>query len=136
MPCRGVYFALDSTQEARLLSHRTDEKTMKCIEEEIEGIWDEDWLAETDKAWDAIHRCLSEGSLRCRGENILEKFVLCGRQLHRSSAYTVSYLTHDEVRELSETAAGVTKDLFRKRYFGLASVKLGFFDGRYEGIGE
>ena len=34
-----------------------------AVIEEIEDRWDRDWLVETDKAWDAIHRCLTGGTL-------------------------------------------------------------------------
>jgi hypothetical protein len=35
--------------------------------EAIEEAWDLDHLAESDKAWDAIHRCLTDGQLDAGG---------------------------------------------------------------------
>ena len=36
---------------------------LDIVQEEIEEPWDEEWLLEMDKAWDAIHRCLTDGRL-------------------------------------------------------------------------
>jgi hypothetical protein len=35
--------------------------------EEIEETWEEPFVVESDKAWDAIHRCLTDGSLLYAG---------------------------------------------------------------------
>ena len=90
-----------------------------------------------DKAWDAIHRCLTDGTLRPKGRSILEKFVLGGKQLHRSANYIVSYVDPEEVRSVGQAADDVTKDWFRERYFGLQKKFLGFKYSDYDGeIGE
>jgi hypothetical protein len=59
---RGVHFALTSADEARLAESRDDANVMEIVEE-IEERWDRDWLFQTDKAWDEIHRCLNDGTL-------------------------------------------------------------------------
>lgn len=91
-----------------------------------------------DKAWDAVHRCLTDGSLRCRGNNVLELFVLGGLQLHRGPGHIVSYLTPHQVQAVSHAAQGVAKKWFGENYFDLANAKLGWFGvARYEGpIGD
>jgi Domain of unknown function (DUF1877) len=134
MACRGIYFALTDEDAKRLLAADRDEAVIHIIQEEIEARWDKDWLQETDKAWDAIHRCLTDGSLRCNGRSSLEKVVLGGRQLHQGSAYIVSYLTPDEVREAAGSIRSITKEWFREKYFGLRRRFLGLFrSSDYEG---
>lgn len=59
MACRGVYFALSDDDARRLKDIDGDASVLKFIQEELESRWDEEWLQETDKAWDAIHRCLT-----------------------------------------------------------------------------
>ena len=61
--CRGVYFALTQDEEQRLLQCGDDDSVLSLIQEDIEARWDADHLLELDKAWDAIHRCLTDGEL-------------------------------------------------------------------------
>ncbi len=133
MACRGVYFALTDDEARRLLESASNEDVINFIQEEIEARWDEEWLQEADKSWDAIHRCLTDGTLRCRGASPLEKFVLGGKRLCYRSDYIVSYLTPDEVREIAKTTQGLTKEWFRQRYFKLKRTFLGMDVSRYDG---
>jgi len=54
----------------------SDEKRLDYIQEKIERPWDQEPLLETDKAWDAIHRCLTDGSLEVvRSSSPLGKLI-------------------------------------------------------------
>jgi hypothetical protein len=84
MPCRGIHLAVTSDQLASLLAASND-ADLKEVIDQIETAWDEENLAQSDKAWDAIHRCLTddrsgEGS---RGEYPLNHVISGGRPLHR-----------------------------------------------------
>jgi Domain of unknown function (DUF1877) len=73
MAGRGVHFALTAEEEARLVDEPDgDDDHLIDVLGEIEERWDRDWLVETDKAWDAIHRCLTDGTLNY-GHDPLEK---------------------------------------------------------------
>ena len=61
--------------ETRRIASATDDDDLMAMIEEIEDPWDREWLVETDKAWDAIHRCLTGGTLEY-GPSPLHK---CGR---------------------------------------------------------
>ncbi len=136
MACRGVYFALTTEESQRLLAASSDQ-VVDIIKEEIEQRWDKEWLEEADKSWDAIHRCLTDGSLRCRGKVVLEKFVLGGKQLYDGNDYIVSYLPPDDVKTVSAAAGSITIDWFRLKYFGLKKLVLGIDISDYGGhIGE
>ena len=115
MPCRGVHFALTAEESARLLSAAGDDALVDVMQEEIEERWDEEWLCETDKAWDAIHRCLSGGGLAPDGST-LSKVVLGGRQLHGGVDYVVSYLTPDEVRAVARALPTIDEPWMRSRF--------------------
>ena len=83
MSCLGVHFAITETDASHLLAATGDEAVLEYIQEVIEDRWDEDWLYQSDKAWDAIHRCLCDGSLASdRGTYPLKLAVLGGRQLY------------------------------------------------------
>jgi hypothetical protein len=59
----GVHFALVE-KDARRMQRARGNDALQEVLEEIEERWDRRWLQETDKAWDAIHRCLTDGYLR------------------------------------------------------------------------
>src|SRR3954462_1331162 len=98
MACRGVFFALTPDEEGRLLASSTDDEVMALIDE-IEEKWDAEHLQETDKAWDAMHRCLGDGSMKPKNKTSLERLVLGGKHFHSGDEYIVSYLMASEVRE-------------------------------------
>lgn len=137
MGCRGVYFALNEEDERKLSESTSDEEVLNTIQEEIEERWDQEWLQETDKAWDAMHRCLTDGTLVCKGKTVLEKCVLGGKQLYNGRDYIVSFLKPKEVCEVAESIGTIQKDTFQKKYFGLKKKFLFIDRTEYEGlIGE
>lgn len=73
---------------------------------------------ETDKAWDALHRSLSDGTLDVTGgEPPLNRVFFGGRVLNEEPDYFVVLSTPDEVKEIAEALARVTEPLLRSRYF-------------------
>ena len=118
MGCRGVHFALTDGDEQRLLSAAGDDDALlDLIQEEIEERGDKEWLQETDKAWDAIHRCLTDGTLSFAPKSARHKCILGGRRMYSGDDYIISYLTADEVREVAEAIAPITETALRERYF-------------------
>jgi hypothetical protein len=73
MGCLGVHFALNHEDEQRLLLAENDEDVRRIAIEEIEERWDENWLQQTDKAWDAIHRSLNGGKLTWDSDTPLQQ---------------------------------------------------------------
>jgi len=76
MACRGVFFALTKEEEAKLLAAADSDAVVEIITEEIEERWDREWLVEMDKSWDAVHRCLGDGSLRTSQPSLTARAVL------------------------------------------------------------
>jgi len=137
MACRGVFFALTKEEEAKLLAAPDSEAVVEIITEEVEERWDREWLVEMDKSWDAVHRCLGDGSLRRSQSSLTSKAVLGGRQLSFDADWIISYLTADEVKQVAAAIAAVDKVGFRRRYFGLKKKFLWFDRTEYDGpIGE
>ena len=115
----GVHFAVDAGIEARLLAADGDEEVMEIVEE-VEEAWDRAWLCQTDKAWDALHRCLSDGTLDFEGGDYpLSHAILGGLQLYEDDDYVVAYLDVDDVRAVAEALAPLGQDWLRERYFSL-----------------
>jgi hypothetical protein len=118
MACRGVHFALTADDVQHLLAAvGDDDAVLEFIQEDIEERWDEDWLQETDKAWDAIHRCLTDGSLSFDAITPRHKCILGGRQMYSGDDYIISFLTSDEVREVAQAIAPFGEAELRDRYF-------------------
>ena len=127
MSCLGVFFALTPEQDKRLRkAHRQDgdEGVMEVIEE-IEEAWVRKHLFETDKAWDAIHRCLTGdhtdgGELDpTAGHKPLNLLILGGRLMHEGDDYTINLITPAQVRRLAPALAKITKKWMRGRFFQL-----------------
>ncbi|MBL4771373.1 MAG: YfbM family protein [Planctomycetes bacterium] len=125
MGCRGVHFALTPADTDALLSAADDDQVLGVIQEDVEERWEVEGLFESDKAWDAIHRCLTDGSLAADG-SILGKCILGGRQLHKGSNHIVCFLDSSETRAVAEALKPIEEVWMRRRYDALASTE---YDG-------
>ena len=116
MACRGVLFALTAEQleAAKALPPGNDEALMAFVEG-VERAWDEDWLQETDKAWDAIHRCLTDGTLEW-GETAFHKCILGSRNLHQSDAYIVNLVLPADVVAVAAAISLIDETQLQIRY--------------------
>jgi hypothetical protein len=116
MGCLGVHFAITAEQAAELLAAEDDEKLADLVSEKIEEAWE--MAYETDKAWDALHRCLSNGTLDPeQGEPPLNRAFFGGQILNSEADYFVVLLTPAQVQELAGALANVTEPWLRSRYF-------------------
>jgi hypothetical protein len=117
MSARGVHFALTASRARELLAAKSDRALVALIDK-IEEAWEESFVVESDKAWDAIHRCLTDGSLLyVSGEYPLNRCICGGRQLFRGRDYTVSFVSAKEVKDVAEALDKVSKRWMRQRYF-------------------
>lgn len=114
----GVHFAITPEQERSLLAAADSGDTDAVGEllEEIEESWTDDELkVDSDKAWDAIHRCLTDGTLDPDGgEYPLSHAVLGGRHLH--DEYHVVYVTAAQARDVAGALEAVDRTWLRGRF--------------------
>ncbi|MEU7873295.1 YfbM family protein [Dactylosporangium sp. NPDC049140] len=114
----GVHFAITPEQECSLLAadDADDSDTVAALVEDLEESWSEgDLKVDTDKAWDAIHRCLTDGTLEPdAGEFPLSFAILGGRHLYDD--YYVVYVSADEAREVATALRGVDRTWLRGRF--------------------
>ena len=128
MACRGVHFALTEDQYNRVCDCKSDEEIIELIQEEIEEEWDEVWLRETDKAWDAIHRCLTDGKLEWNnGSFPLNAVIVGGKQLHEGDDYIISLVTPEQVGSIADAIKSIDIDTLRKGY---EQIKQTDYDGK------
>ena len=113
----GVHFALSTQDEARLLAAAGDDDAVIGIVEQIEEVSFPGPHCDSDKAWDALHRCLTDGKLEyANGSYPLRAAILGGRQLVEDAEYTVSYVSADQVRDVAEALSVIEEDWLRRRY--------------------
>jgi hypothetical protein len=85
MSCLGVHFALTENEAGHLRSLDNDQARLNHLQEVIEQTYFDEYpelKAESDKAWDAMHRTLADGQLTWDGgEYPLNHVVLAGELL-------------------------------------------------------
>jgi hypothetical protein len=126
MSCLGVHFALTGKQATCLLSAHSDEQVLTIVKDDIEREWDEEWLLETGHAWDAIHRCLTDGSLAVNHATPLSRCILGGRQLYHAGDYIISFLPPAEASQVYQAMAEIDQEWFREKYFALDQAQTGY----------
>lgn len=130
MACLGVHFALSPDDAARLLALADDAARLDFVQEEIEERYLEDpgtYAAESDKAWDAMHRALADGLLSYDGGAYpLNHVVLGGRPLYGDEDYILSLKTPEQVRDVAAAVEGVTREALRQRYDAIDPDEYGF----------
>jgi hypothetical protein len=112
----GVHFAVTADQERLLVAAADDDtETVGDLVEDIEETGDDDLSASTDKAWDALHRCLSDGTLDPDGgDHPLSRTILGGRHLH--DEYYVVHVSATEAKDVAEALRQVDKAWLRERF--------------------
>lgn len=116
MSCRGVHFALTDKQASRLINTPdADDDFLMDFVEEVEEQWDEEWLQETDKSWDVIHRCLTDGKLDW-GDSAYHKCILGSINQYEGDNYIMNFIRPDEVKEVAAAIKNIDRDDLRRRY--------------------
>ncbi|MEU0868996.1 YfbM family protein [Nocardia brasiliensis] len=118
----GVHFALTPQQARALLGAEDPDDLLALVEMIEEELADEADQVSSDKAWDAIHRCLSDGTLDPAGGTYpLSYAVLGGTRLDAGEDYFVSYLTSEQVDDVARALAPLDEQSFHERFFALDS---------------
>jgi len=117
MAGRGVHFALTKDQYKSVCNCRSDAELVNLVQEEIEEDWNTNWLCETDKSWDAIHRCLTDGKLEWdNGSFPLNAVILGGKQLYKGDDYILALVTPEQVSAIAIALESVDKIILRSGY--------------------
>jgi len=121
MVARAVHFALTEEQTSRLMDTpgADNDFLMAFVEEIEEGPngegWDAEWVQETDKSWEAIHRCRTGGKLE-GGDTPFHKGVLGSDNLYEGDDYIMSFLSPEEVKEVAAAIRDIDREELRRRY--------------------
>jgi hypothetical protein len=119
MGCLGLHFALDAEQVAALQAVEEGDRVDFVQETFEETLWsaDKSRAQETDKAWDAIHRSLTDGSLGwLSGEYPLNHVIFGGEALYSEDDYILSLKSPEQVRDAAAALRGISKEKLRAGY--------------------
>ncbi len=122
----GVHLALSSEDEKRVLTIDDAQALVEFITEDLEERYleDDDWSFQSDKAWDAIHRCLTDGQLLYEsGPFPLAYGVLGGKALDAGDDYTACFVTAAQVQEVVPALGDVTRDWMQEQYQTLSDTE-------------
>lgn len=111
----GSLIALND-DDARVLRACRDDASCRTFVVDVlqEREFDSQWYCSTDKAWDALHRCLAAGTLDPAGGTYpLNHVILGGEQLHRTDNFIISCKTPAQVRDIALALADVDIDSLR-----------------------
>jgi|GEM_PF-235061 len=129
MSCLGVHFSL-STNEVRSLRAIEDEAERV---EHLHDVIEEEYFrnqpgrkAESDKAWDAMHRALSGGRLTWdSGDYPLNHLVLGGERLYTGTDFIMTLKTPAQVHDVAAELSQLTEAGFRQLYFAIDADSYG-----------
>ncbi len=123
MSCLGVHFALNESEVKTIISMDDEQDRLEFVTEVIEEQYLEDdkkFAAESDKAWDAMHRVLADGELTWDGGNYpLNHVVLAGDLLYTDDDYIMSLKSPDQVKDINKALIEISESEFRKKYFSI-----------------
>lgn len=117
MPGRGVLFAIEDEELGQLGEAETDDDVLRIVES-IEARWSRP--LELDRAWDTIHRVLSDAGDGERGRRApLRSAILGGTVLVDDERALVTVKGPDEVTDIARALAEWNAERFRRAYLRL-----------------
>ena len=130
MGCLGLHFALNDEEVRRLRSLKDDKARLDYLYEELE---EEFWgahpelVAETDKAWDGIHRALTDGHLDFdQGAYPMSHVIMGGERVYFKDDHIMILKTSRQVNDVARELPGVEKQQFRTAYFRINPNECGY----------
>jgi uncharacterized protein DUF1877 len=123
MACLGVHFVLTDADVIALRDLENDEARLAYVQDVIEEReLSGPGAAESDKAWDAMHRALADGKLSLDGGDYpFSHVVLGGELLYDGADFLMSLKTPGEVVDIANALRGLSEQDFRARYDGIDS---------------
>ncbi|MDQ3031136.1 MAG: YfbM family protein [Myxococcota bacterium] len=128
MSGRGVLFAIDDDDLARLGDAR-DDAEVQAIVDDIEERWETGATCELDKSWDAIHRALTGGDLAFdNGTPPLSLAILGGHRLLEGAERIVTVKAPDEVHAIAGALRSWDRARLREAYYRIPKQDYGDLD--------
>ena len=112
----GVHLAIGEEVVSRLLAAEDDADVVSIVRQ-VEADSDPQYVFSTGRAWDALHRCLTDGTLvPGAGSFPLSHAVLGGVQLCEDDGHLVSLVRPDQVPAVADALTPIDRQWLRTRY--------------------
>ncbi len=118
----GYHIALSREHAKRVFGSKDDPSLVGLIEElkNDKALRANSQVLEVKRTWDAIHRCLTEGTLDPEGGDFpLNHVILGGKKIHHGDDYVAAVIRPDMVTFIAEALREVKEPEFRKCFFAL-----------------
>lgn len=129
MSCLGTFFALPTPLYKSLAKVVHYGQLMEIHEAQLEPMYDSDWSCSMDCAWDALHRCCSDGSLESDGSDRALPFM-GGTLLGDGEEDIYNLLSADQVQRAAAALEPLDEAWLRSRFAEVVA------EGDYEGPGD
>jgi hypothetical protein len=125
MPHRGTFYAITPDEADRLLALVGNDAALAAEALDLYSIERQHtrFIAAVDKAWDLLHRCLTDGSLHDLGKGAtpLSWCVLGGKSLHAGKEFIICYVTPEQVPQVAQALDELDVHWLVQRYRNLES---------------
>ena len=118
----GHHIALSREHAKRVFANKDDASLPPLIAELLgdKSLKANSQILDVKRAWDATHRCFTEGALDPEGgEFPLNHVILGGKKLHNGDDYVAVVVRPDMVTFIAEALRDVKEPDFRKAFFAL-----------------
>lgn len=112
----GVHFALTPEQHDAVLAAAGVDAALELAVEEIEETWDEEFVAQSDKAWWGVHLALTGGEEVNAGEFPLNATIFGTRLLTEGDDMVMALTDADDVPAVARALDAVTRGELQARY--------------------
>jgi len=116
MAGRGIHFALSEEEDRLFQEVRTPGGVAAYLEVVCERIT-KPWHQGSDKAWEVIHRCLTDGYLHY-GRSALHKCILGNKNwMGQGTNNFVNYVKPADVQAVASALGPIAKSWMRRQYW-------------------
>lgn len=126
MPRRGTLYAVTPDEAERLLAliGNDPELAREALELYTPERQRQRFIAPVDHAWDPLHRCLTDGTLRGIGNGAtpLAWCVLGGKSLYTGKDYIICYVAPEQTTQVATALDEIEPGWLMERYKVLPSV--------------
>jgi hypothetical protein len=124
---QGIHYALDAVEQDVFEEIQSDRGLFSFLEL-IMRHRPAKWSQVTDRAWEAIHRCLAGGTFDYEGTTPLSWAVLAGDNMYEGEPQTwyISYLQPKEVKLVATALEPISRSWMRKRYDAIDPAEYGW----------
>ncbi len=122
MGCLGTHFAFTADEGSDLIQCAPERARLQLlweIEERYYGNGSE-FIAESGKTWDGMHRALTDGRFAFdNGTFPLSHVVMGGKRLYGGTDWKVVLKTPEEVRDVAVALESIDEKRFKSRYWSM-----------------